>query len=203
MGHFCPPGSWFRIRLRTHWPDWIRIQSGFETLPAITCFCLLERAGAEPARSAPGPVVADGGAAPAPGGERCLPRPQPTELALPAARRLQAQRRSRLPVLSRGAPDPWLASVTERLRAQAGGHSSSSGFGSAIISYGSGSTGIRKCKLRIRILLDIFMAILKLWNHRYLYFGFPHILIGADVKLSERNKKIYIFNFSVRSVSFR
>ncbi len=28
--HFCPPGSrsWFRIRIRIHWPDWIRIQYG-------------------------------------------------------------------------------------------------------------------------------------------------------------------------------
>ncbi len=36
--HFCPPGSQsgFRIRIRIHWPDWIRIQSlvrfGSETL---------------------------------------------------------------------------------------------------------------------------------------------------------------------------
>ncbi len=32
VGHFCPPGSGFgsgfRIRIRIHWPDWIRIQSG-------------------------------------------------------------------------------------------------------------------------------------------------------------------------------
>ncbi len=32
VGHFCPPGSgsgsWFRIRIRIHWPHWIRIQSG-------------------------------------------------------------------------------------------------------------------------------------------------------------------------------
>ncbi len=30
VGQFCPPGSWsgFRIRIRIHWPDWIRIQSG-------------------------------------------------------------------------------------------------------------------------------------------------------------------------------
>jgi hypothetical protein len=29
-GHFCPPGSGsgFRCRIRIHWPDWIRIQSG-------------------------------------------------------------------------------------------------------------------------------------------------------------------------------
>ncbi len=34
MGHLCPPGSGsgFRIRIRIHWPDWIRIQSGSETL---------------------------------------------------------------------------------------------------------------------------------------------------------------------------
>ncbi len=36
MGHFRPPGSGsgFRIRIRNriHWPDWIRIQSGSETL---------------------------------------------------------------------------------------------------------------------------------------------------------------------------
>jgi hypothetical protein len=98
------------------------IESGSETLPLPDITCFAERAGSEPARGAPGPVVADGGAAPASGGERRLPRPQPPELALPAARRLQAQRRSRLPVLSRGAPDPPLPSVTERLRAQAGGH---------------------------------------------------------------------------------
>ncbi len=30
LGHFCPPGSGsgFRIRIRIHWPDWIRIQFG-------------------------------------------------------------------------------------------------------------------------------------------------------------------------------
>ncbi len=30
VGHFCPPGSGSgsRIRIRIHWPDWIRIQSG-------------------------------------------------------------------------------------------------------------------------------------------------------------------------------
>ncbi len=28
VGHYCPPGSGFRIRIRIHWPDWIRIQSG-------------------------------------------------------------------------------------------------------------------------------------------------------------------------------
>ncbi len=30
VGHFCPPGSGsgFRIRIRIHWPDWIRIQYG-------------------------------------------------------------------------------------------------------------------------------------------------------------------------------
>ncbi len=27
MGNFCPPESGFRIRI--HWPDWIRIQSGY------------------------------------------------------------------------------------------------------------------------------------------------------------------------------
>ncbi len=36
VGHFCAPGfgSGFRIRIRIriHWPDWIRIQSGSETL---------------------------------------------------------------------------------------------------------------------------------------------------------------------------
>ncbi len=34
VGHFCPPGSGsgFRIRIRIHWPDWIRIRSGSETL---------------------------------------------------------------------------------------------------------------------------------------------------------------------------
>ncbi len=28
MGHFCPPrsGSGFRIQIRIHWPDWIRIR---------------------------------------------------------------------------------------------------------------------------------------------------------------------------------
>ncbi len=26
VGNFCPPGSGFRIRIRIHWPDWIRIQ---------------------------------------------------------------------------------------------------------------------------------------------------------------------------------
>jgi hypothetical protein len=96
------------------------IESGSETLPLPNITCFSERAGPEPARGAPGPVVAHRGVAPAPGGERRLPRPQPSELALPAARRLQAKRRSRLPVLSRGAPDPRLPSVTERLRAQAG-----------------------------------------------------------------------------------
>ncbi len=32
VGHFCPPESWpgseFRIRIRVHWPDWIRILYG-------------------------------------------------------------------------------------------------------------------------------------------------------------------------------
>ncbi len=28
VGHFCPPGSGSRFRIRIHWPDWIRIQSG-------------------------------------------------------------------------------------------------------------------------------------------------------------------------------
>ncbi len=34
VGHFCPPGSGsgFRIRIRIHRPDWIRIQSGSTTL---------------------------------------------------------------------------------------------------------------------------------------------------------------------------
>ncbi len=34
VGHFCPPGSvsGFRIRIRIHWPGWIRIQSGSATL---------------------------------------------------------------------------------------------------------------------------------------------------------------------------
>ncbi len=34
VGHYCPPGSGsgFRIRIRIHWPDWIRIQYGSETL---------------------------------------------------------------------------------------------------------------------------------------------------------------------------
>ncbi len=34
VSHFCPPGSGsgFRIRIRIHWPDWIRIRSGSETL---------------------------------------------------------------------------------------------------------------------------------------------------------------------------
>ncbi len=40
VGHFCPPGSGSgsRIRIRIHWPDWIRIQSGSgsETL-VYTC----------------------------------------------------------------------------------------------------------------------------------------------------------------------
>ncbi len=27
VGHFCPPGSGSRFRIRIHWPDWIRIQS--------------------------------------------------------------------------------------------------------------------------------------------------------------------------------
>ncbi len=33
VGHFCPPGSGpgFRIRIRIHWPDWIRIR--IKTLP--------------------------------------------------------------------------------------------------------------------------------------------------------------------------
>jgi hypothetical protein len=28
VGHFCPPGSGSGFRIRIHWPDWIRIQSG-------------------------------------------------------------------------------------------------------------------------------------------------------------------------------
>ncbi len=32
VGHFCPPGSRSGFRIRIHWPDWIRIQSGSETL---------------------------------------------------------------------------------------------------------------------------------------------------------------------------
>ncbi len=37
-GHFCPPGtgSGFRIRIRIHWPDWIRIQSGSGSLLQIS-----------------------------------------------------------------------------------------------------------------------------------------------------------------------
>ncbi len=33
MVHFCPPGSGsgFRIRIRIHWSDWIRIQSGYRS----------------------------------------------------------------------------------------------------------------------------------------------------------------------------
>ncbi len=42
VGHFCPPGSGsgFRIRIRIHLPDWIRIQSGSgsETLLAPIAF---------------------------------------------------------------------------------------------------------------------------------------------------------------------
>ncbi len=42
--YFCPPGSGsrFRIRIRIHWPDWIRIKlgSGSATLVKINlCFC--------------------------------------------------------------------------------------------------------------------------------------------------------------------
>ena len=33
VGHFCPPGSGSGFRIRIHWPDWIRIQSGSATLP--------------------------------------------------------------------------------------------------------------------------------------------------------------------------
>ncbi len=38
VGHFCPPGSGsrFRIRIRIHRPYWIRIQSGSTTLKKIT-----------------------------------------------------------------------------------------------------------------------------------------------------------------------
>jgi hypothetical protein len=35
VGHFCPPGSGSGIRIRIHWPDWIRIQSGSATLTTI------------------------------------------------------------------------------------------------------------------------------------------------------------------------
>ncbi len=32
VGHLCPPGSGSGFWIRIHWPDWIRIQSGYETL---------------------------------------------------------------------------------------------------------------------------------------------------------------------------
>ncbi len=36
MGHFCPPGSGLRVRIRIQWLDWIRIQLGSETLQKST-----------------------------------------------------------------------------------------------------------------------------------------------------------------------
>ncbi len=33
VGHFCPPGSGSGFRIRIHWPDWIRIQSGSRSNP--------------------------------------------------------------------------------------------------------------------------------------------------------------------------
>ncbi len=46
VGHFCSPGSGsgFRIRIRIHWPDWIRIQSGSgsETLSIFQIKCMPE-----------------------------------------------------------------------------------------------------------------------------------------------------------------
>ncbi len=48
MAHFCPPGSGsgFRIRIRIHWPDWIRIQSGSgsATLVLSCIFCKIRMA---------------------------------------------------------------------------------------------------------------------------------------------------------------
>ncbi len=41
VGHFCPPGSGsrFRIRIRIHRPDWIRIQSGSGSATLIKWLC--------------------------------------------------------------------------------------------------------------------------------------------------------------------
>ncbi len=40
VGHFCPPGSGsgFRIRIRIHRPDWIRIQSGSGSTTLVGCY---------------------------------------------------------------------------------------------------------------------------------------------------------------------
>ncbi len=44
MGNFCPPGSesgsGFRIRIRMHWPDWIRIQLGSGSATRVTAILL-------------------------------------------------------------------------------------------------------------------------------------------------------------------
>ncbi len=44
VGYFCPPrsGYGFRIPIRIHWPDWIRIQSGSETLIENTRLAFLK-----------------------------------------------------------------------------------------------------------------------------------------------------------------
>ncbi len=46
VGPFCPPGSGSRFRIRIHWPDWIRIQSGSKTLMQtcslkVSCWMLM------------------------------------------------------------------------------------------------------------------------------------------------------------------
>ena len=111
------PFHFFEILDRVSENPWIRIRI---RITEFTYWLCSERAGPESAGGPPWPVVPHGGPAAAPGGQRRLPRPQPPELALSAAGRLQAQRRPRVPVLSRRAPDPGGSQYTECLRAQAG-----------------------------------------------------------------------------------
>ncbi len=37
VGLFCPPGSGPGLRIRIHWPDWIRIQSGSGSATLLFC----------------------------------------------------------------------------------------------------------------------------------------------------------------------
>ncbi len=52
MGHFCPPvsGSRFLIRIRIHWPDWIRIRNTDPRHPCII-LCYLSWRGSVPCLS--------------------------------------------------------------------------------------------------------------------------------------------------------
>ncbi len=191
MGHFCPPG--FRIRILN--PDWIRIQfrirntawyhvffrKGWAWACARCtwtsgrslrcCACTWRRAVLSAATTYRTGATSSAAAS--------------GSATIPASSSVARSHRSS-------------ARFSHRAFTSSGrtGHL----FGSVIISYGSGSTGIRKCKLRIRIHLDILWS-LKLWNHRYLYFGtltFRYLCCCKIIK--EKQKSCYIFSFCTVSL---